>query len=377
MIATVAPHASSDKGEDDDGHDGENPADNLDASSQSPATGEGNAPIPAERHKHLFPNAQVDRTPENFNPGTPSGASWVRNLKKQGPANLAYNDLYYRRRLQALQAVDDLVNGTVARLEKHGILDNTYIIYSTDNGYHIGQHRLQPGKSCPYEEDINIPLVIRGPNVPKNKISNLISSHTDLVPTILGWAGADLPRDLDGKAINTNGQQSFGQVWEHTQVEHWGDAGFDGKYEKGKHRNTTYKAVRVIGAGYNFYYSVWCNNEHELYDMEKDKGQMSNLYSKAGTTFSIANRQISLKQLEARLDTLLLVLKDCRGTTCIKPWSALHPQGGVESLKDALVQKFDGFYEQEQRKVSFDECTQGYIQEFEGPTGLKTYGAMA
>ena len=216
-------------------------------------------------------------------------------MPKQGPDNLKYNDLYYRRRLQALQAVDDLVNGTIARLEKHQILDNTYIIYSSDNGYHIGQHRLQPGKNCPYEEDINIPLIIRGPGIAKGATSNIVSSHTDLVPTILGWAGADLPDNLDGKAIPTSGQHDDDQVWEHTQVEHWGSGGFDGKFGKVKHPNTTYKAIRVIGEAYNLYYSVWCNNEHELYDMNKDFGQMDNVYKKDRTTFQFGGRQVTLK----------------------------------------------------------------------------------
>ena len=75
---------------------------------------------------------------------------------------------FYRQRLRALQGVDEIVEGVIKRLEDHGILDSTYVIFSSDNGYHIGQHRLQPGKECGYEEDINIPLIIRGPGVPKN-----------------------------------------------------------------------------------------------------------------------------------------------------------------------------------------------------------------
>ena len=59
-----------------------------------------------------------------------------------------YMDYWHRRRLQALQSVDEMVDGIFQRLQNHSILDNTYVIYTTDNGYHIGQHRLRPGKKC-------------------------------------------------------------------------------------------------------------------------------------------------------------------------------------------------------------------------------------
>ena len=77
----------------------------------------------------------------------------------------------------------------MTRLADYGILDNTYIIYSTDNGYHISQHRLNPGKECGFEEDINIPLIVRGPGVPVGE-ANVVTAHTDLAPTILKIAGA-------------------------------------------------------------------------------------------------------------------------------------------------------------------------------------------
>lgn len=67
-----------------------------------------------------------------------------------------------------------------------------------------------------------------------------------------------------------------------------------------------------------------------------------------------------------RLDSLMLVLKSCKGETCIKPWETLHPEGGVESLHDALHTDFDEFYS-EQVKVHFDRCEDGYIVDAEGP----------
>jgi N-acetylglucosamine-6-sulfatase len=125
----------------------------------------GSPPKYAPRHAHLFKDYVIPRT-SNFNPDTPSGVSRVRILEKLNETVVEYNDEFQRSRLRALQAVDEMVEGPVKRLEEKGILDNTCIFYTTDNGYHISQWRMPPGKECPYETDIHIPLIIRGPDVP-------------------------------------------------------------------------------------------------------------------------------------------------------------------------------------------------------------------
>lgn len=68
----------------------------------------------------------------------------------------------------------------------------------------------------------------------------------------------------------------------------------------------------------------------------------------------------------SRLDALMMVLKSCKGGTCIEPWKVLHPRGDVHSLSDALQVRFDSFY-RHQAKVSYDRCELGYIIDAEGP----------
>ena len=226
-------------------------------------------PVPAERHKQLFQDVVVPRTP-NFNPDEPNGAAWIRELAQQNQTNVDYNDEWYRNRLRSLQAVDEMVEGTVRRLESNGILDNTYLIFSTDNGYHVGQHRLQPGKQCAYKEDVNIPFIVRGPGVPVNHATDLVTSHTDLAATFLELAAAPARSDLDGDAIPltaTAMAAALGQRQEHVNVEMWGIIMSEGKYEANLHHNHTYKSLRVIGDGYNLLYTVWCNGDHELYNL--------------------------------------------------------------------------------------------------------------
>lgn len=188
-------------------------------------------PIPAKRHSHLFKDVKVPRT-ENFNPEKPSGVNWVQRLPRQSQENVDFNDHFYRSRLRALQGVDEIVDGVVTRLKEANVLDNTYIIYSTDNGYHIGQHRLQPGKECGFEEDINIPLIVRGPSVPKNSTTEIVTTHTDLAPTILSLAGGPLRLDFDGEAIPLTKKgiaKASHKRHEHVNIEYWGFAIGEGK----------------------------------------------------------------------------------------------------------------------------------------------------
>lgn len=127
--------------------------------------------------------------------------------------------------MQALQAVDDLVDGIFAALKDHPeVLANTYIIYTSDNGYHLGQHRMPPGKTCGIEEDVNVPFIIRGPGIAKNKVLNFPSSHTDLAPTFLKLAGIPLRNDFDGLPIpvRTSDQTPDAIKTEHVNIEYWG-----------------------------------------------------------------------------------------------------------------------------------------------------------
>lgn len=191
--------------------------------------------------------------------------------------------------------MDDLVEDVIHSLEAHGLLDNTYVFFTSDNGYHIGQHRMVPGKGCPYEEDINIPMMVRGPGVPKGHSLDTVTSHTDIAATLFDLAGIPLRADFDGLPMPLSTQTmrmaERDPRREHVSVEYWGtnlqegviafdeSIGSPGECESldllriscsyglVRYGNNTYKAMRVIGDSYNLLYSVWCTNEHELYDM--------------------------------------------------------------------------------------------------------------
>ncbi|KAI1339645.1 arylsulfatase precursor [Xylariaceae sp. FL0016] len=320
-------------------------------------------PQPAERHKDLFPGIKVPRT-DNFNPDVASGSSWIKQLAQQNQSVVDYNDEWYRQRILSLQAVDDLVDTIMSRLENTPeVLANTYVIYTSDNGFHIGQHRLGPGKTCPIEEDYNVPFFIRGPGVAKNKTISLPTSHTDIVPTIFQLAGIPLQADFDGEPmpVLANGTALANYKTEHVNLEFWGSDVPEGIYSSGKGSNNTYKSLRVIGEDYDIAYTVWCSNDHELYDMKTDAGQMNNLFDTAGQMYGW-----DIESLTSRIDALLLTLKACKGRVCTRPWEKLHPRGGVHNLADAMNSDYDVFYLEEQAKVTYTACAEGYLAEYEG-----------
>src|SRR6202022_1607864 len=112
-------------------------------------------------------------------------------------------DADYRNRLRALQAVDEAVAGLVATLTSPGRAANTYIFYTSDNGYHMGEHRLLPGKYTPYETDIHVPLIVRGPGVPAGAVRRQLAGNVDLAETFADLAGVTPLPFSDGRSLKS------------------------------------------------------------------------------------------------------------------------------------------------------------------------------
>jgi N-acetylglucosamine-6-sulfatase len=101
----------------------------------------------------------------------------------------------------ALRGIDSAVMSIVTELERVGRLTNTYLLFTSDNGYAFGEHRLT-GKGDLYEASIRVPLLVRGPDVAPSTVTRL-TSNVDLVPTILNWAKVTPPRDfVDGTSFS-------------------------------------------------------------------------------------------------------------------------------------------------------------------------------
>jgi N-acetylglucosamine-6-sulfatase len=98
--------------------------------------------------------------------------------------------------------VDDLVGAVVDKLDSYpGVLANTYIVFTSDNGWYHGEHRIRLGKSRPYEEAPQVPLVVRGPGVQAGSTTDELILNTDYFPTFMDLAGAPTPRYVDGRSL--------------------------------------------------------------------------------------------------------------------------------------------------------------------------------
>ena len=337
-------------------------------------------PPPPASFKGQFTNRKAPRR-ANWNPDKPSGASWINKLPRLTGAQVNTCDKNHVGRLQNIAGIDAMVGKMIDKLKDHNLLDNTYIIYTSDNGFHIGNHRLLPGKRCPYEEDINIPLLIRGPGVPQGVSNTITNSHTDMAPTILKMLGVPLRKDFDGAPIaytrDTMAKRSKAPS-EHVSVEFWDAGGKPDGYKGVKmsklYKDNSYKALRLISDDKSFFYSVWCNGEREFYDMNDDFAQMNNRLAK---NFKGGKKQFfgrPEKQLYNRLNAVLLVTKACKRDACRDPWGALFPKNRVNGLAEAMKEEYDSFFDK-QPKIKFKTCRKGFLAGNEGPMHANKYGA--
>ncbi len=124
----------------------------------SPAT-------PAKRDRHVYDGLKARRLPSFNEKNVSDKPPWIRKLPRLSDAKKAKIDNRAEKRAETLQALDDLVAGIVGRLNDRRVLSNTYIFFTSDNGWHGGEHRIPKEKWRPYEEDVHMPLLVRGPGV--------------------------------------------------------------------------------------------------------------------------------------------------------------------------------------------------------------------
>jgi N-acetylglucosamine-6-sulfatase len=276
---------------------------------------------PAPRHASAFPGAKAPRSP-SYNEGNVSGKpAWIRARQLLAPAVQARMDILHRKRLQSMLAVQDLVQNLIDTLRTTRQLENTYIFFSSDNGFHLGQHRLNAGKLTAYEEDIRVPLFVRGPGVPAGGERQEFVGNLDLAMTFAALAGASVPDYVDGRSFapllgaGRKPEQWRGAFLVEQEQVHFNPARaraagrrqvlepldpFESTMPTQRRGIPAYAALRTA----THTYVVYSTGERELYDLTADPYQLDNIIATAD------------RRLVDRLDAWLAAYRKCHGAGC-------------------------------------------------------------
>ena len=250
---------------------------------------------PPPRYAHAFPTLRYPRTPAYDVLPTDSPV-WLRTHPLLDAHQRWIIDQDYRLRVRAALGVDDLIAGVQRTLRERGIAGDTYLVFSSDNGYHMGEYRLAPGKQTAFDTDIHVPLVVTGPGVPAGRSVDRLASNIDLAPSFLSLAGAPTPHSVDGVSLTPLWHGQTPAQWQQAVlVEHHGPNSLPGDPDLQSFtsaRPPSYGAVRTADALYVRY----DNGEQEYYDTATDPDELHNLAARG---------------VPARLPAMLRALRGC------------------------------------------------------------------
>jgi arylsulfatase A-like enzyme len=233
-----------------------------------------NPVTPAERHKNLFANETILRA-ANAKDSLDGKPALQRKVKgAPGPNTTGTSDEAIRNQLRCLTSVDEGIGTILKTLEDTGQLDNTFVVFTSDNGFFWGEHRLD-NKRWAYEEALRIPMVMRYPKLirPGSKVGRMVL-NVDMAPTMLELAGLKPPADVHGRSILPllNGT-----------VKEWRTS-FLSEYFKEPNYPLVPNWQAVRNEGWKYVHYTELEGMDELYNIAADPGEMKNLIHDAPAT---------------------------------------------------------------------------------------------
>jgi N-acetylglucosamine-6-sulfatase len=241
-------------------------------------------PSPAPRHRNAFANQPLPAPPSLNEADVSDKPAAIRSRPVLGTARLNALREGYQQRLESLLAVDEAVRDILSALAATNVLSRTYVIFTADNGFFHGEHRIPSGKVLVYEPSVRVPLIIRGPGIPRGVTRANLAANVDLAPTILDVAGGRAARRLDGVSLLRFASDRLRRSGRDILLE-----------------TTTYSAIRTP----RHVFVQHSTGEQELYDLATDPHQLTSLHADA--------RYAALKTELARR---LTALRTCAGDAC-------------------------------------------------------------
>ena len=303
-------------------------------------------PEPAPRDYGSFAGAPYPHSrAQGFNEGNVNDKPrFIREAPYLSPTEIHTYRVYYQKALESLRSVDQGVNEIVKTLGAMHRLRNTYIIFTSDNGFFYGEHRLTGGKFLAYEPSTHLPMLIRGPGIKPGTSTGELASVVDIAPTILELAEVQPDKSIDGRSLvpfwkepelRTRRALLYESFVETNDVEQNGGAP---EYEPATGASTSAssgraKLLRPAGGGAGtgggpsanasivappkdyeglrlgpYKYIEWPDGEKELYDINEDPYELDNIV-----------RNPNLFPIRAFLHAQLIRMETCVGRKCSEP----------------------------------------------------------
>jgi arylsulfatase A-like enzyme len=290
-------------------------------------------PEPSPRHYDWFRGASLPHDEEEgLDEGNVSDKPrFIREAEHLSPSDRHTYLVYWQKQLEALRDVDDGVRRIIGTLSQAGRLQNTYIIFTSDNGFFFGEHRLLGGKFLAYEPATHLPLLIRGPGIKPNTSTGELAANIDIAPTVLQLAHAKADKSIDGHSlvpymlnpdlrdripilfesfVETNDVEDQGAIAAAGDQTHPGGA----NAAHDLHRNGASASLLAPPKDYSgirlgpYKYIAWPDGEKELYDINRDPNELNSIVN-VPNFFPIRNF----------LHREMLRLTECSGRDCSIP----------------------------------------------------------
>jgi N-acetylglucosamine-6-sulfatase len=250
-------------------------------------------PMPAPRHKGRFAGEVLPATPAFNEADMRDKPESMRKRASLTPTQVSEIAEVYRQRLESLLAVDEAVPRIIEALQNDGLLENTLVIFTSDNGFFHGEHRVAYGKVLPYEPSVKVPLLIRGPGIAPGRRNSALVANIDLAPTIVAAAGATAGRIMDGRSLSpflSGGQTTWstGRGPRHVLVE---DSPLGGP-------PSVFWSIKRA----DFVYTEYANGNREFYNLRTDSAQLTSRHADQATA-----------KVRNELATRLAAIKTCTG----------------------------------------------------------------
>ncbi|MGC8830757.1 MAG: sulfatase family protein [Verrucomicrobiia bacterium] len=234
---------------------------------------------------------------------------------------------YMQDYLACVQSVDDSVGAILDYLDKEGLADNTIVIYTSDQGFFLGDHGLYD-KRFMYEESLRMPFILRWKNVVKpGTVEKSIILNIDFAPTFMDVAGVKIPSDIQGR--------SFFPLLKGEHPKDW-RTGFYYRYyhDPGDHNTAAHYGIRTTTHKLIYY---WKLDQWECFDLQNDPLELKNIYNQP-------DKQPLIKQLKDELYRLKKEVQDN------DEYAYVQPPSGVDSVTFLKPVKIDPYLKNEKKE---------------------------